>query len=57
MVAFFKNFIKKVNEAKVTWRNTCLDDFLLLESERESKNDKRTLLCDCLSILDLAVNH
>ena len=48
LTAFFQKFLKivpalRVNEAKVTWRNAFIDNRFALESEKESKNDKKTL--------------
>ena len=46
----------RVSETKVTTRNAFIDNIFALESEKESKNDERTLFEDYPRILDLAVN-
>ena len=46
----------RVNETKVTSRNTFIDNFFALKSEEERKNDERTFFSDYPQILDLAVN-
>ena len=46
----------RVNETKVTSRNAFIDNIFALESEKESRNDERTLFGDYLRIFDLAVN-
>ena len=48
LAAFFQKFKKtvraqRVNETKVTSRNAFIDNFFALESEKESKDDERTL--------------
>ena len=48
-----KNFI---NEIKVTSTNIFIDNLFALESEKESKNDERTLFWDYPRIFDLSVN-
>ena len=47
-----------INGTKVTLRNTFIENLFALESEseKESKNDKRTLFPDCQPIVDLSVN-
>ena len=46
----------RANETKVTMGNGFIDNIFALESEKESKNDERTLFGDYMRILDLAVN-
>ena len=46
----------RVNETKVTLRNAFIDNIFALESEKQSKNDERTLFGDYPKILDLSVN-
>ena len=58
---FFKNQKEtvralRVNETKATLRNAFIDILFALESEIESKNDKRTLFRDCPRILHLSIN-
>ena len=58
---FFQKFLKIVhalrgNETKVTWRRAFIVNLFTLESEKESKNNERTLFRDCPRILDLSVN-
>ena len=45
-----------VNETKVTLRNAFTEILFVLESEKESKNYKKTFFRDYLRILDLSVN-
>ena len=46
----------RVNETKVISRSIFIDNHFALKSERESKDDGRTLFRDCVSILDLSIN-
>ena len=46
----------KVNESKVTLRNTFIVNLFALKSEKESKNEERTLFWDFSQILDLSLN-
>ena len=46
----------RVNETNVTSRKAFIDNLFALESEKESKNDKRTFFGDCPWIVDLSVN-
>ena len=45
-----------VNEIKVASRHTCIDNFFALESEKESKNDKRMFFWGYLRIFNAAVD-
>ena len=59
--AFFEKFLKlvralRVNETKVTSTNVFIDNHFALESEKELKNDKRSLFQDFTQILDLSLN-
>ena len=40
----------RVNKTKVTSRNTFIDNLFALESERESKNDEKSLFRDFLLV-------
>ena len=40
----------RVNKTKVTSRNTFIDKLFALESERESKNDEKSLFRDFLLV-------
>ena len=54
---FFKTLrALRINETKVTSKNAFIDNLFALESEKESKNDERTLFPDCPRILDLSVS-
>ena len=61
LAAFFQKFQKtvqtlRVNETRVTSINTFFDNHFALKSEKEAKNDERTLFWEYTQILDLAVN-
>ena len=44
-----------VNRTKVTLRNAFIDNLFALESEKESKNEKRALFTDCVQIVVMNV--
>ena len=46
----------RVNETKGTSRNACIDNTFPLESEKESKNDKKVVFGNYPQIFDVAVN-
>ena len=48
---------RRVNKTKVTLRNAFIVNLLPLGSEKELKNDKRTLFRECPWSLDLSLNH
>ena len=61
MPAFFQKFKKtvralRVDETKVTSRNTFFVNVFALRSDKESKNNERTLFQDCPWSLDLSHN-
>ena len=45
-----------VNETKTTSRNAFINNVFALKSEKESRNDKKTLFWDYAWIPDLTVN-
>ena len=46
----------RVNETRGTSRGTSFDNTFPLESDKESKNDEKTIFGEYSAILDLAVN-
>ena len=46
----------RVNETKLTSRNAFIVNIFALESEKEPKNDEKTLFWDSLQSLDLSLN-
>ena len=46
-----------INETKITSINSFIDNIFELSSEKDSKNDEKTLFWDCPWIIELSVNH
>ena len=46
----------RVNETKLTSRNAFIVNIFALESEKEPKNDEKTLFWDSLQSLDLSLD-